>query len=148
MPTFNVAKGAVHNVPAGVNTIYVNPFDPTGAVSRSKPRDRRLHRNWSGQAPAQAERKRGGPLAQAMRNKLKRAGRRSRYRLRKQVVEPVFGQIKQARAQTVPVTRLRQTKGRMGADLHRTQPWQARPGQLRGLSFVPPLTPKAIWTGS
>jgi hypothetical protein len=32
-----------------------------------------------------------------MRHKLKRAGRRSRYRLRKQVVEPVFGQIKQAR---------------------------------------------------
>jgi hypothetical protein len=32
-----------------------------------------------------------------MRNKLKRAGRRSRYRLRKQIVEPVFGQIKQAR---------------------------------------------------
>lgn len=28
---------------------------------------------------------------------MKRAGRRSRYRLRKQVVEPVFGQIKQAR---------------------------------------------------
>ena len=47
--------------------------------------------------PAQAERKRGGPLTQAMRHKLKRAGRRSRYRLRKQVVEPVFGQIKQAR---------------------------------------------------
>ena len=46
--------------------------------------------------PAQAERKRGGPLTQAMRHKLKRAGR-SRYRLRKQVVEPVFGQIKQAR---------------------------------------------------
>jgi hypothetical protein len=47
--------------------------------------------------PAQAERKRGGPLTQAMRHKLKRAGWRSRYRLRKQVVEPVFGQIKQAR---------------------------------------------------
>ena len=29
--------------------------------------------------------------------KLRRAGRRSRYRLRKQIVEPVFGQIKQAR---------------------------------------------------
>lgn len=29
--------------------------------------------------------------------RLKRAGRRSRYRLRKQVVEPVFGQMKQAR---------------------------------------------------
>jgi hypothetical protein len=33
----------------------------------------------------------------AMRTKLTRAGRRSRYRLRKCVVEPVFGQIKQAR---------------------------------------------------
>jgi transposase len=33
-----------------------------------------------------------------MAAKLKRAGHRSRYRLRKQVVEPVFGQIKQARA--------------------------------------------------
>jgi hypothetical protein len=32
-----------------------------------------------------------------MRQKLKRAGYRSRYRLRKQIVEPVFGQIKQAR---------------------------------------------------
>ena len=32
-----------------------------------------------------------------MRDKLKRAGWRSRYRLRKQVVEPVFGQIKQTR---------------------------------------------------
>jgi transposase len=40
---------------------------------------------------------RGGPLVQAMRAKLRRAGHRSRYRLRKQIVEPVFGQIKQAR---------------------------------------------------
>ena len=32
-----------------------------------------------------------------MRQRLRRAGRRSRYRLRKQVVEPVFGQIKGAR---------------------------------------------------
>jgi transposase len=39
----------------------------------------------------------GGPLTQAMRRKLKRAGWRSRYRLRKHIVEPVFGQIKQAR---------------------------------------------------
>lgn len=39
----------------------------------------------------------GGPLTQAMRTRLRRAGRRSRYRLRKYVVEPVFGQIKQAR---------------------------------------------------
>jgi hypothetical protein len=38
-----------------------------------------------------------GPLTQAMQRKLKRAGRRSRYRFRKQIVEPVFGQIKAAR---------------------------------------------------
>jgi len=37
------------------------------------------------------------PLMAAMAKTLKRAGRRSRYRLRKQTVEPVFGQIKQAR---------------------------------------------------
>jgi transposase len=47
--------------------------------------------------PADDERKRGGPLTEAMRSKLRRAGWRSRYRLRKQIVEPVFGQIKQER---------------------------------------------------
>ena len=38
----------------------------------------------------------GSPIAK-MSSRLKRAGYRSRYRLRKQIVEPVFGQIKQAR---------------------------------------------------
>jgi transposase len=47
--------------------------------------------------PAGGQGQRRGPLVSAMRETLKRAGRRSRYRLRKQVVEPVFGQIKQAR---------------------------------------------------
>jgi transposase len=47
--------------------------------------------------PAAGKRKSKGALTLAMQAKLKRAGRRSRYRLRKQVVEPVFGQIKQAR---------------------------------------------------
>lgn len=47
--------------------------------------------------PAQVKRPITGPLTQAMRDKLKRAGWRSRYRFRKQIVEPVFGQIKQAR---------------------------------------------------
>ena len=37
------------------------------------------------------------PLMQAMADKIRRAGGASRYRLPKQVVEPVFGQIKQAR---------------------------------------------------
>jgi transposase len=40
---------------------------------------------------------RPGSRMAAMATKLKRAGRRSRYRLRKQTVEPVIGQIKQAR---------------------------------------------------
>jgi transposase len=35
-----------------------------------------------------------GPFARAMRKKLRLAGYRSRYRLRKQTVEPVFGQMK------------------------------------------------------
>jgi len=47
--------------------------------------------------PDKAKRKLLGPLTLTMQKKLKRAGRRTRYRLRKQVVEPVFGQIKQAR---------------------------------------------------
>jgi hypothetical protein len=47
--------------------------------------------------PAQSKRTFAGPLTTAMQEKLKRAGWRSRYRLRKQIVEPVFGQIKQAR---------------------------------------------------
>lgn len=47
--------------------------------------------------PEGGEKQRRGPQVEAMRNRLKRGGRRSRYRLRKQVVEPVFGQIKQAR---------------------------------------------------
>lgn len=38
-----------------------------------------------------------GSLVARMSTRLKRAGHRSRYRLRKQIVEPVFGQIKQAR---------------------------------------------------
>jgi transposase len=41
--------------------------------------------------------KRGGPRTKAMRARLRRGGFRSRYRLRKQSVEPVFGQIKECR---------------------------------------------------
>lgn len=39
----------------------------------------------------------GGPLTTAMRRRIKQGGHRSRYRLRKHIVEPVFGQIKAAR---------------------------------------------------
>lgn len=55
-------------------------------------------RERHGMAPgSDARRVKSGTRVAAMRAKLKRAGRRSRYRLRKQIVEPVFGQIKFAR---------------------------------------------------
>jgi transposase len=41
--------------------------------------------------------KRNGPQVEAMRQKLREGGFESPYRLRKQIVEPVFGQIKHAR---------------------------------------------------
>lgn len=48
-------------------------------------------------APAPPRPVPAGSLVAAMRTRLKRAGHRSRYRLRKIAVEPVFGQIKAAR---------------------------------------------------
>src|SRR5215204_201316 len=50
--------------------------------------------------PDKAKRAITGLRSKAMRDKLRRAGWRSRYRLREQIVEPVFGQIKQARGFT------------------------------------------------
>lgn len=51
-----------------------------------------------GQSPGASGRKlKPGSRLAAMATKLRRAGRRSRYRLRKQIVEPVFGQMKAAR---------------------------------------------------
>lgn len=44
------------------------------------------------------EEKKQGPRATAMREKLRAGGWESPYRLRKQTVEPVFGQIKEARS--------------------------------------------------
>lgn len=55
-------------------------------------------RQKHGEATATAERKvKLGTYAYAMWQKLRRGGHRSRYRLRKQTVEPVFGQVKQGR---------------------------------------------------
>jgi transposase len=55
-------------------------------------------RQKHGQATAAAERNvKLGSYAYAMWQKLRRGGHRSRYRLRKQTVEPVFGQVKQGR---------------------------------------------------
>jgi transposase len=55
-------------------------------------------RQKHGTKAATATRKaKSATLVAKMSTKLKRAGYQSRYRLRKQIVEPVFGQIKQAR---------------------------------------------------
>jgi len=54
-----------------------------------------------------------------MATKLKRAGRRSRYRLRKQIVAPVFGQIKQAGGFRQFLLGSQQGQRRVGDDLHR-----------------------------
>lgn len=54
-------------------------------------------RQRHGTTAAVGSRKHRPGIVARMASKLKRAGHRSRYRLRKQVVEPVFGQIKQAR---------------------------------------------------
>jgi transposase len=56
---------------------------------------RQRHGQRAPEAPRRLPR---GSLLAAMRTRLKRAGHRSRYRLRKITVEPVFGQIKGARA--------------------------------------------------
>lgn len=45
----------------------------------------------------ESERVKRGPLTREMRERLRRGGHRSRYRLRKQTVEPVFGQMKECR---------------------------------------------------
>jgi len=84
--------------------------------------------------PSGEDRPRGGSLAEAMRRKLKRAGWRTRYRLRKQIVEPVFGQIKPERGlPPVAVARRRRGECQVGDDLHRRQPRQVRQGHLSKL---------------
>ena len=54
-------------------------------------------RQRHGKEPPDEARRWNSPLIHAMTARLKRGGFRSRYRLRKQTVEPVFGQIKAAR---------------------------------------------------
>src|SRR5262245_5682591 len=48
-------------------------------------------------SPTSKDERSNRPLTRAMRARLRRGGHRSRYRLRKQTAEPVFGQIKHAR---------------------------------------------------
>jgi hypothetical protein len=57
-------------------------------------------RQRHGKEPPDEARRWNSPWIHAMTARLKRGGFRSRYRLRKQTVEPVFGQIKAARGFT------------------------------------------------
>jgi len=72
-----------------------------------------------------------------MRKKIDRRRFETPYRLRKQVVEPVFGQIKQARGFRQFLLRgVENVRGRVGHDLHRPQPPEAvhpRNGRLSRL---------------
>ena len=72
------------------NLVYLKEKGIRGYIATG----RREHRMSS---PTNGGGRRKGPLSRAMRTRLRRGGWRSRYRLRKQVVEPVFGQIKAAR---------------------------------------------------
>jgi transposase len=63
---------------------HVSAFIATGRIRHGDPQ------------PTAAKDWPDGSRSAAMHEKLRRAGRRSRYRLRKQIVEPVFGQIKAA----------------------------------------------------
>ena len=81
-----------------------------------------------------------------MRQKLKRAGYRSRYRLGKQIVEPVFGQIKQARGFRQFLLRGLEAVQAEWALICTTQ--QSSPRRSEGAYLKSSRRPDAIWTGS
>ena len=85
---------------------------------------------------------------QAMRRKLKRAGGRSRYRLRMQIVEPVFGRIKQARGFRQLLLRGVDAVAAEWADLLSPQPHQARKSRVMTIKSEKRAGQIAIWTGS
>jgi hypothetical protein len=87
-------------VPAGHLAYFVRDTVRAGVGGEGPALRSRSRRSGPllGHTHAGGERRRKDkPLLAAMAQKLRRARSRSRYRLRKQVVEPVFGQIKQAR---------------------------------------------------
>ena len=99
--------------------------------------------------PADSKRKISGPLTQAMRDKLKREGWRSRYRLRKQIVEPVFGQIKQARGFRQFLLRGLEAVKAEWAMIYATITSPSSPGQQHeGVSRMKVAPFRPIWTGS
>ena len=82
-------------------------------------RDRRLYRAGAGQHAGEGEG--GGVRVAAMREEIKAGGHSSPYRLRKQLPEPVLGQIKQARGFRQFSWRRREGRQRVGPRLPRPQ---------------------------
>ena len=86
-----------------------------------------------------------------MRKKIEDGGFETPYRLRKQVVEPVFGQIKQARGFRQFLLRGVKSACRVGHDLHHPQSpetFHPRKGRLRRLPRNKCPAAMPIWTGS
>ncbi len=81
----------------------------------------------------------GASVAEQMRHKLRTAEGQAIYKLRKAVVEPVFGQIKEARGFRIPAARAGESAGGMADDLRHAQPAETLP-----LRMEPPEGLKAL----
>jgi len=81
-----VATGRARDAVAGAAQEEAAPADAAAASERS-----------SASTTGSAQEAKAPTRVEAMRTKIRSGGHASPYRLRKQVVEPVFGQIKQAR---------------------------------------------------
>ena len=82
----------------------------------------------AGRAKHPADGEGGSKRVAAMREKIRAGGHDTPYRPRKQMPEPVFGRIKQARGFRQFLMRARQRRPRMGPRPPRPQHAQARPG--------------------
>jgi hypothetical protein len=121
----------------------INAFLATGRARHGKPSSG--GKRW----------RRGSRIA-AIATKLKRAGHRSRYRMRKQIVDPVFGQIKQApgfrqfllrslekvRPSSVPPTTSSNSPQRRADPMFRAH----RASRAFAKTVIPAITPKGCIT--
>ena len=90
-----------------------------------------------GRAKHAGEGEGGGARVAAMRERIKAGGHSSPYRLRKQLPEPVFGQIKAgARLPSVSLARRREGRQRVGPRLPRGQYLEVRPGAYPSLAAL------------
>jgi hypothetical protein len=99
VPLVDAARAALGRKPAEVSddTAFASEANLAAMAERRIRAYLPPGRAGAGRPEGAAARLKNQPRMVAMAATLKRAGHRTRYRLRKQVVEPVFGQIKQAR---------------------------------------------------